>query len=339
MSPKNARNDEDIAATTSEIVLWSDRPGLDGTMFTKGAVEGVVKDMNNADRATRGTVNHDLSCMPFRKSVGAKIIEESGDYGAEITMAFGDEYRIQSDLPDSELMLLQWKEHTKPFSRIGQQQPNDQTKVSVDHGDFRSPKQYDEFRQGVEAMEGATLGDPMGRHAVDPTPIIELVLSNPEAIAAIAGSGWFLKRVEKYATGVIDEMLARRVNPTCELIEAKLSSLRRSFSLSRGQSDEEVDLCVVMSWKDIELVLLVKASKDIEDIQLHVKELGERLDIYSTLLNGADSAVFFLGEDGAWQFEYATLNDGNVVGTLECFNRTIGQLRAIRDANMSRNDE
>ena len=316
--------------TTREIALWSNRPTADGVVFTRQAVEGVVSDINNAERAMRGTVNHDLSCMPFRKAVGARLIEESGDHGAEITMTFGEEHHLRSnDFPDAEFVLVRWNEHPKPFTRIGRGQPDEDTKVTVDLGDFDNPEQYDAFKEEIESIDGIAAGNLMGRHAVDPAPIIELILSNWEALSIVAGSSWFLNRVGKFFTGVTDEMLARRVGPTCDLIEAKLSAARRSFSRVRGQADEAIDLCLVMSWEEIELVLLTKADSASEDYRLGLDRLGETLDRYSPLLEGADSVVFSLREGGLWQFEYATLNDGNVIGTRNCFDRTLEQLREI----------
>ena len=320
--------------TTREIALWSNRPTADGVVFSRQAVEGVVTELNNAKRAMRGTVNHDLSCMPFRKALGARLIEESGSYGAEITMTFGEEHHLRSnDFPGAEFVLVQWNEHPKPFKRIGLEQPDEDTKVTVDLGDFDNPEQYNAFEEEIESIEGLIPGNLMGRHSVDPAPIIELILSNWEALSAVAGSSWFLARVGKYVTGVTDEMLARRVGPTCDLIEDKFSAVRRSLLRARGQVDEEIDLCLVMSWEEIELVLLVRADSAGEDCQLGLDQLGETLDSYSPLLDGADSVVFSLREDGEWQFEYATLNDGNVIGTRNCFDRTLEQLRAIGRAS------
>jgi len=316
--------------TTSEIALWSNRVTTDGLVYTREAVEGVVNDVNNAERAMRGTVNHDLSCMPFRKAVGARLIEESGCHGAEITMTFGEEHHLHmKELPESALVFVQWTEQPRPFTRIGRESSEEGTKVTVDLGDLGGHEQYEVFLEELEAIKGVVPGNLMGRHSVDPAPIIELVLSNWESLCAVAGSTWLLNRVRKFVTGVTDELFARRVEPTCDLIEAKLAAVRRSFSRARGRADEAIDLVLVMSWDEIELVLLVRAAGASEDRRLSLDRLGPSLDRYGPLLEGADSVVFSLSEDGDWQFEYATLTDGNVIGTRACYNRTLEQLRAI----------
>jgi len=328
-----------VMTTTTEILFWSDTPSADGVVFSKQAVESVVGTLNDNARAMAGIVNHDLSTIPFRKFVRARVIEESGKYGAEVTMAIGEAHQVLThDVPDAELVLLEWQDDPKLFARIGQEGAGEETKVTADLGDFEGLEQYEVFRHEIDATDGVTPGNPMGRHSVDPTPIIEIVLANWEAIAILAGSKWCLSRAERFVTGVTDELLARRVGPTCDLIEAKLADLRGLFARTRGKSDENVCVCLIASSDEIELVLLVSAGSEVERIDLYAEQLGEILDRYSSILDQADSAVLSLHEDGTWRFEYARLKDGNAIGTLDCAERTLEQLRAIGDTHKTRDD-
>ena len=309
-------------------------------MFTKEAVEDMVNKLNGSERAMPGIVNHDLTALPFRKFVKAELIKESGKYGGAVTMVFGEQYPVLlNDLPDTELVLMHWEDDLRLFARVGQEVAGDVMTVTVDLGDFESPEQCEVFLRDINAMEGARSGDLMGRHSVDPTPIVEFFLSNWEAIATIAGSKWFLSRVAKYMTGVTDELLARRVGPTCDLIEAKLSAVRKAYSRARGKSDEETDLYVVIEWDEIEFVLLLRSGRDSDNICLCFDRLGETLDQYSSLLDHADSVVFSQSEDGGWHFEHAKLKDGDVIGSRVCAERTLEQLRAIGNAARARRDE
>ena len=80
---------------------------------------------------------------------------------------------------------------------------------------------------------------------------------------------------------------------------------------------------------DVEVILLTRTAHDSEFHRLDLVSLREELEKYKDILHGADSITF--GREGSdrWKFLYMTTKAGQVIGSLESFERTMKTLDEV----------
>ncbi len=158
------------------------------------------------------------------------------------------------------------------------------------------------------------------------------MLTNLEVLALLAPS-WVVWKLGKFANGVTDEMLKRRVGPTCDLLEKKLANVKEAYSKSRRKQSESIDIDVMIPGEDCELILLMPSGTKGKEDWFDPPAIQRVLDSYRPLLEDADSIVLSRQKGGKWRFEYMLTKDGCVIGTKRCYDRTMDLFHKIEAHN------
>ena len=286
----------------------------------------------------RGMVNHDPHCMPIRKALSAQLLESRGDYAAELNWEFGKgtEFRRRG-IPAVRHVQVAFKESDSPFTRYSVPTSDELSLISVDLVNFRTRGDYERFRQDLQGLDGVEIGKPITRHSVDPFPLIDIVLSNPESLALLANC-WIVWKLYRLSDKIVEEMTDRLAKRTCDLLERKISDVRGAFSRVRRKEREPIEIHVMIPGDETELILLMPSDSKGPEDWMDPQAIQDVLDSYRPLLEDADSIVLSRQKGGRWAFEYMLTKDGSVIGTRRCYDRTLELYRRIESHNKTVRD-
>lgn len=299
-------------------------------VMTKEALDSAAAGANG-DRAVRMGANHDPFCMPCGKIVEAWV-EPRGDRHVLVARFYIEDSvrHLVHRATGEQLALLDFTDYPKPFSKRVEKVPRDKTEVHVDFVNFDSKQEYDRFLNEVDQIDdGLSCGRGFGRKSLIPEPFIQFVLSNPEAATVLAVVGpWILARAGKFITHTTDETLRKVGDDLSDRLSAKIISVYESYKRHQAQDERPVVIQIVMPG-DVELNLLSRTEHDAKFQNIALKQLRAGIEKYRDLIQEADSVTFGREGDGNWEFLYLTTKTGKVIGTFECFDRTVKLLNEI----------
>ena len=316
----------------AEIIRIIARTGKDAhnVVLTKEALESAAEGVNG-DRAVRMGANHDPFCMPYGKIVEAWV--EPREYCHVLVARMYVEDHVKQLIREKtgeQLALLDFGKYPKPFNKVFKNESHDQTEVHVDFVNFDSKQNYVGFMDEVKNIgDGLSCGGGFGRKSLIPEPFIQIVLSDPEAAAVASALGlWMMVRAKRFIDHTIDETLRKVGDDLSDKLSAKIISVYESFKRHQAQDERPVVTKIIMPG-DLELNLLTKTEHDAKRQGMDLGSLRAEIEKYSDLLQVADSVTF--GREGAsnWKFLYLTSKTGKVIGTSECFDRTLRVLDEV----------
>lgn len=295
----------------------------------------------SSDRAVWAGVNHDLFCMPIGKVTNAWVESQGDRHLLRARIYYEDAAPLEVHLKTgTQLALLEFSEHPKPLVRAFQNGPQEQTRVYVDRANFDDWQKVNEFESDVNYIDDRIICSAgLGRKSAIPEPLIQFVLSNPEATAVLAVVGpWILARAGKFITHTADETLRKVGDDLSDKLSAKIISVYESYKRHQAQDERPVVIQIIMPG-DVELNLLSRTEHDAEFQNIDLKQLRAGIEKYKDLIQEADSVTFGREGDSNWEFLYLTTKTGKVIGTFECFDRTVKLLNEISQSRDSEEGE
>lgn len=296
-------------------------------MITKESIEPVVEQINEGP-AIPVTVDHDPFVMPIGKVKEAWI------------ESFGDEHVVRGRIhleenPSGEvhsatgtvLIRLDFSEIPKAFVKKaygkGDKSP---LELSIDLANFSSMDDYARFADEVRLIDDSIVCDNgLGRHSLTPEPFIEFIVSNPEIAAILA---WILRRFEKFARHTADETFKKVGDYVSGVLSTRIVEILRAYRSHKSEDDRAIVIQII-SQGEPEVCLLVKIESDEDFPTLCLKKIVDELEEYRDVLADASRIVLSrVGTDG-WKFLYATTQSGEVIGTEECYNKTLDSIRNL----------
>ena len=308
------------------------RTGKDAhnVVFTKEALESAAEGANG-DRAARMVANHDPFCMPYGKIVEAWV-EPKGNHHVLVARMYVEDHVTQliREKTGEQLALLDFAKYPKPFNKSFENESHDQTEVHVDFVNFDSKQNYDSFLNEVKKIgDGLSCGRGFGRKSLIPEPFIQIVLSNSEAAIVASAIGlWLAVRVKRFIDHTIDETLRKVGDDLSDKLSAKIISVYESYKRYQAQDERPVVTQIIMPG-DVELNLLTRTEHDAKHQGIDLGSLRAEIEKYSDLLQLADSVTFGREGAGNWKFLHMTTKTGKVIGTLDCFDRTLKVLNEV----------
>ena len=202
----------------------------------KEAIESFANQLNG-DRSLALTIDHDPLCMPIGKTRDAWVEPLGDEYAVMARIHVDDARRAIHMKSKTELVYLDFVDEPRPFIHHFKNASQSRITVGVDLAHFDNPQSHATFVEAVKHIDDEVAFKTIGRHSIEPEPLIQLVLSHPVISAALGIGLWTLRRVEKFVRYTIDEtsvalraLSAAVDSSTCFLISTLL--LRE---LSRNQ--------------------------------------------------------------------------------------------------------
>ena len=298
--------------------------------LTKESLES-ASEQANGERAIPFTVGHDPFCMPIGKTTAAWVEPfEDGHALMARTYVEDDIHLLTHSFLDTQLVCLDFMEAPKPFIRRYEDAEETAFIVGVDWANFDSIQKVHEFRNDVEQIDDGITCRGLGRHSLGPEPLIEFVLSNPEISAVLA---WVLWRTEKFIRYTVDETLRKIADDISDSLSHKIRDVIAAYG-NRQSEDDRLILSKIVIPGDMDLTLLIRTARGGEFQNLDLSKLTAEMEKYGKLLKCAEEATFARLENNEWEFQYLKTRKGKVIGTLECYDRTVNEYQAMKGVSI-----
>ena len=307
--------------------------------FTKEALES-LSEQANGECAAPIIVEHNPFCLPIGKTIEAWV------------EPFGNEYALMSRIyiednpqctihPESKVALahLNFNHAPKPFLKRRVDSEESDTALIIDLTSFADQEESDAFARELKAVDPKVSLQLGGRFSLGPEPLIQLVISDAavtstilKAFAGVA-AWWSLKRAGKFVTYTIDETLRKVAAELSDSLSGKLIGFLRAYKNRQPKNDRPITSQIIIPTDKTHLILLAKTERDEEDLRIDLAKLITEIAKYADLLEDAEEATFArIGIDD-WEFLYLKTKSGRVIGTMECYQKTLRELN--RDKGFS----
>lgn len=315
-------------ATTHEFQQGNHRIQIPKALLESAAIQA------NGDRAMPFTIEHDLYCLPIGKTTEAWVEPYEGEY-ALMHRAYIEHAPkfIRHERTGTDLVLLDFAGDPKPFIDKFSKTRQSQFSVSVDRANFDTVRSYDTFVNDVRHIDNGISGN-IGRYALGPEPLIQFVLSEPVLSLALGFGIWTFRRVEKFVRYTVDETLRRVGDDIAEIASSKIKETLSAYR-SRQSEDDRPVLIQTAILGDPDLILLSRILQDEEFQGIDLGKLTVEMEKYGDLLQGASEATFTMTENGEWTSLYLKTRTGEVIGTPECYKRTVEKAGDIKEKGVS----
>ena len=303
--------------------------------FTKESIESVANHLNGK-RALPFIVQHDPSCMPLGKVTDAWI-EPFGQEHALMARFYIESAQAASHVPSStKLVYLSFQNAPKPFIlECKPTEDNSITVVGVDRANFKDTSSRDAFLDAVADIDSHFAFTEVGRHSLVPEPLIEFLLSDELALAI---GLWVLRRAELFLRHTIDETLKKVGNTISDDLSTKIKKTLQAYNHHRDADSRPITVKVLIR-NDPNLVLLSRVSPAEDFPCINLENLATELKKYRDILLHAEEVTFLrTGPDG-WKFQYLKTRKGEILGTGECYSRTLERLREVNAEVPGESDE
>ena len=290
--------------------------------FTKEALESI----GNADTtyAMPITPGHDPFCMPIGK-VEETWIEPFGDeFAAMARLHIEEQYqRITHVKSETPLIVLDFEDSPNPFAKAFVAVEEHKIMVSTDLANFDSSGDHSTFLDDLKYIDEHTTTSIIGRHSLVPEPLLQFVISNPELSTALSiGIGWTANRIGSFLTYTVDETLKRAGDVIADSFSTKLQQILSSYR-SRKSKDDRPVLVQVAILGEPDLILLDRVQNDEDVAPINLQKLAAEIEKYGDLLDVAQEVTFVRAGVDDWKFQYLKTRKGQVIGSLECHERTV----------------
>lgn len=294
--------------------------------ITRKAIDSLV---NSADegRALPFVVEHDPSCMPIGKITELWAEPFEREYAAMGRVHIEEGARAVTHMKSgASLVCLGFVEAPKPFVRKSRDGKGDLLAIGVDRANFQDAQSHAAFVDAVVRIDEEIACRGIARHSLVPEPLIEFVLSNIHIKMAVALGLWTIRRVEKFVRYTVDETLKKTADSIAAVLSEKMKRIVKAYS-QRKTKDQRPILVEIAIPGDLDLILLARVDGRAEFPGIDLKNLTAEMEKYGDLLQQAEE-VTFLRTDTSWKFQYLKTRTGEVLGSQECYSRTLKRLRS-----------
>ena len=321
-----------IVATTGIV-----NQGSVSMMVTREAIESIPEQVAG-DRAIPFMVEHDPFCLPIGKIAEAWVEPFGNEHAVVARIHIEDICLIESHRGSGiDLVRLDFHDSPKPFidKRYGSKdQPGDV--LTVDLANFDNMQGYTAFANDVSLIDDKiTCGHGIARHSLGPEPLIQLVLGNPVLGAAL---GIVIIGAGRFICYTVDATLKKAADDISDWLYVKIKNVLKAYGRHRSEDNRSCVTQIVIPGK-MELILLVKTERDEEFPTIDLKKLVSEMEKYSDLLQEASSVTFARIGTNNWELQYMKTRSGKVIGTRECYERTLRRLGEMgQDRNLEAED-
>ena len=298
--------------------------------ITREAIES-ISDQVNGERCLPLISDHDPFCMPIGKIKEAWVEPFGDEYAVMARIHVEDDARSSMHARSgTELVCLDFVEAPKPFVQQFKDLEQNLVTVSVDLANFDNLQAHTAFMDAVKRIDDKISSKNIGRHSLEPEPLIRLVLGYPELCTALSVVGlWVLRRVEKFVRYTIDETLKKTADEIADLVSGKIKKIVSVYKECQSGDDRPILMEVVVPG-NIDLILLMRVDRADEFPSIDLSKLTTEMEKYGDLLQRAEEVTFARTGGGDWELQYLKTRTGEVFGTSESYKRTIEQLRRAR---------
>lgn len=291
-----------------------------------------VPDQVNGERLLPFSVEHDPYCMPIGKIKEAWVEQIEDEYVAMARIYVEDDARTAMHRRSGiKLVYLEFASVPKPFAQQFNNTDQNLTTVGVDLANFDNIQNHAAFIDAVNRIDNEIACKYVGRHSLEPEPLIQFVASYQEISVALSIFGlWMLKRVEKFIRYTVDETLKKAADEISEILSAKIRQIVSSYK-NYQLGDKRPILIEVILPSDITLILLTRIDRDEEFPSINLEKLAKEMEKYGDLLQQAEEVTFVRTGVDDWEFQFLKTRTGEVFGTLECYERTTQKLQRTQE--------
>ena len=300
------------------------------TLITKDALESITVKTEEGRVVPIG-IAHDPFSFPIGKVTDVWIEEDGDEFVAVAKIYIGDKLRVASHAESkTELMCLDFEGARDPFLKAQYGQTTDnRDAVSVDLSNFDDSSAYSEFANDVDKIDHDIHCDnQITRHSIDPEPLMQYVVSSPEIRTALT---FFALKSANYVRQRIDEKVKEQTEKVLNAVGAKIMRVLRAHGRRQSKENQSFVTQIVIPG-DPEIVLLVRVDRDADIPAIDLSNVADEMNKYHDLIGHSDSATFALSDKNTWVFQYLRTRDGGVIGTAECYEQTMRNLRALRQS-------
>ena len=262
--------------------------------------------------------------MPYGKLMNAWLETREKRLAVVVRFTHHETARIEVHRSSGiELAILDFPENPKPFRKTAESGSQEHTIVSIDPANFDGAESFNRFTTDILTIDSSIVcDDGVVRKSIGPEPYLEILLSFQDAFAFKVAVGWATLRIAKFATHTVDETLKQVGNELAAVISSKVSSI---FAKYRDHKSEDMRSTVtkIIVPGDIELILLDRTQITEDFREIDFKELNMAFEEIGDLIQDAVSVTIGREDNNCWEFLYLTTNTGKVIGTSDCFDRTI----------------
>ena len=299
------------------------------TQMTLAAIRSIV-DLVDGERAIPFSIGHDPFCLPIGKVIEAWIEPLGNEHVAKGRIYVENPQSMKNRLdPAIELVRFNFANYPKPFQRRSYK-PSDRNHdlVSVDLNNFANLKNYNAFAREVSMFDQSIICNHIGRHSIDPAPLIEFVTSpNALLVAAVL-----------LGRKVIDHAVTQMLNSLSTSLTRQVRRVVSAYRKHHAQDNRGTVVQTVLSdghGDEFQLILLIKIQPKAGIPELNLVEIVSGLRKYIDSLpdKDIDSVTVDLSENGEWGLRYMTTRSGKVIGTKECYEYTLEQLERVQNSS------
>ena len=303
--------------------------------FTKESIESAANQLTSK-RAMPFIVQHDPSCMPLGKVTDAWT-EPFGSEHSLMARVYIESAQAASHVPSgAQLVYLSFQTAPKPFTlECRRSEHNSLTAVAVDRANFRDASSHAAFLDAVADIDNHFTFTEVGRHSVVPEPLIEFILSDGLALAI---GLWVFRRAELFLRHTIDETLKKTGNAISDDLSTKIKRIYQAYIRHRDADDRPTTIKVLLR-NDPNLVLLFRVGPADDSPPMDLDKLAVELKKYRDIFLHAEEATFLRTGDDGWKFQYLKTHKGEILGTRECYGRTLERLLEVTNATSPASSE
>ena len=231
-------------------------------------------------------------------------------------------------------MRLSFSRAPKPFVRESKHPEHGSIAMSVDWANFESRGSHATFLKTVKGIDQEIVPGVVGRRSLVPEPFIQFFVSNIDLGIALSVGLWTIGRVEKFIRYTVDETLKKTADGISDSLSSKIGQIVKAYN-NRESDDDRPVLTKVVLQSDVHVVLITKTERDEEFPEVMLRGVVKEMERYGDLLKHAEEVTLSRVGTDEWKLQYLTTRNGQVIGTSECYGRTMERLRRIQESQNS----
>ena len=290
----------------------------------------------NGERAIPFTVEHNPLCMPYGKTVDTWVQSYEGEYALMSRIYIEDNpQKVVHEGSHTEWICLNFEDAPGPFIKRTVDADISEVKMIVDLTSFGNAGDSDKLLRDLKIIDPNVSLKNGGRFALGPEPLVQFVLSESMLSLILAGAGfWLFRRAEKFTSYTVDETLRKIGDEISDSLSRKLIGFFKAYKKHQTKDRRSILSQTFIAMDDVDLVLLAKMERDEDHPQIVLEKLIEEMTRYADMLEDAEEITFNRVGIDDWELLYFKTRSGRVIGTKECYERTLQRSSGNRGVSL-----
>ncbi len=291
----------------------------DGFRLAKQVLDDWALEINEAEWALPGNLEHDLTLPPIGKSISAEVKPlEDGEY-ALVTRFEIFEKPVELKLNGGSIgFLWQSQQDSRPF-KSAETDRSGSFVVSYSHQGFDDPQTEEDFLALVsQKPRFESSSQPLVQRSVDPGTVILVLLPFLGAIGTMTAYKLADRISDRFAEELVDLYDVIRAG-VIGIVKDKVDHFRAVTVEVTSRGIPEVEWVARVSDADNVIPALIQAELE--------KCVEKAVDLYHSI--DARKVQFILDESGQWEFNFLLTGTGQVIGSPVSYTRQVERLEAM----------